>query len=188
MDERCKHDMVAAWCGLCLNKQIDEVMIPSMDFIQVLGTQPDAEDVRVALARETYRLMPRLFVERYAELAHLGLGTPMNGRGPDRAGSGSGLDRPTMAYGGVIRDAVAVTYRQAVDGRLRALSRDVRAFLTTSPRERRGIVERVTRKCSGCGKYVDDDWRHCAWCGCKQKVDHEQPDRSKRRRKSNPAG
>lgn len=161
--ERCKHDMIADWCSECAPMTYEDrpaVAMPTVVRVEV-------EDTRITIARETGRLMPELFVSRYAELVEMAVGVTMGGQHGEPDMPKGPLDRPTSAYGGVIRDVVAHRYRQAVDGQLRALSRDVRFFLTTSPKERQGIVERTAVKCGGCAKFIDHDWKYCSWCGKK---------------------
>lgn len=171
MSDECIHEMNPATCAWCAPPRAE----PSAGVVRE-AVRVDVEDIRITIARETERLMPELFVSRYAELVFLASGVPLGGATGEPGMPLSGLEPPSSAYGRVIRNPVAHRYRQAVDGRLRALSRDVREFLVTSDRERRGIVERVTRRCANCKKFVDADWRHCAWCGAKQ----SQPEKGKK--------
>lgn len=177
---QCVHELTREWCAICT-----PITNTGMGYVVATPRRVDVEDDRVTLQRETSRAMPELFVARYAELVEMAVGTVMGGVVGDPNMPKGPPDRPTNAYGGVIRDAVAHRYRQAVDGRLRALSRDIRAFIVTSSAERTVMMKQSALKCASCAKFVDHEWRHCAWCGkaqgmtivAKDKITGEEVDR-----------
>ncbi|UOW93138.1 hypothetical protein SEA_NOSHOW_71 [Mycobacterium phage NoShow] len=124
--------------------------------------------------------MPERFIAGYYELVRLGLATDPHGQQFDNEASAPKKKYHTHAGG--LRDEAALRFKAWVDRQLRAIGRDVQAYLNArdgrgpSPvgmddAQRRAIAreleQQIELKCHGCGQYVSWQWTFCAWCGRK---------------------
>ncbi|AZS06637.1 hypothetical protein SEA_JACOREN57_60 [Mycobacterium phage JacoRen57] len=124
--------------------------------------------------------MPERFIAGYFELVRLGLATHPSAQQFDNE---SGVPkRRYHQHSGGLRDEAALRFKAWVDRQLRAIGRDVQAYLNArdssgpspvgmSMAQRRAIARELERKtelkCHECGKYISWQWMHCAWCGRK---------------------
>ena len=97
--------------------------------------------------------LPTPFVQAYQELCDdlfRGVGS----------GLGNVSDMPRaprsnqkgLHHGG-LKDTRKINQRKNIDRRLRALARDIRS------------AGQEPLRCSSCAKFIEDGWKHCAWCG-----------------------
>lgn len=129
------------------------------------------------IGQEILLLLPTDFLRLYEELFHKALdtadgGSRLMGTGRqkvDSPGNQAGVmgvaagGRKYRTYGSV-RDEEALALKALVDKRLRRIARDMGAFL--SGKEGSGPGSMGNRKaCIDCGKYAEDDWNVCPWCG-----------------------
>ena len=127
---------------------------------------------------DTIGYMPERFIEGYFELVRLGLATDPHGQQFDQEGSAP--KKRFHQHAGGLRDEAALRFKAWVDRQLRAIGRDMQAYLNArdtrgpspigmSSAQRREIARDLERKtelkCHGCGKYISWQWAHCAWCG-----------------------
>lgn len=127
---------------------------------------------------DTVGYMPERFVEGYFELVRLGLQVDPHGQVFDNE-SGS-PKKKYQSHSGGLKDEAALRFKAWVDRQLRAIGRDVQAYLNArdsrgpSPigmddTQRRQIARELERKtelkCHDCGNYVSWQWAFCAWCG-----------------------
>lgn len=135
------------------------------------------------LELETIGYMPERFITGYFELVRLGLQIDPKGQVFDNESSKAKRQHRTPAGG--LKDERALRFKAWVDRQLRAIGRDVQAYLNARggngpspiglPDEvRREIAKELERKSElkcqgqgGCGKYISWQWTHCAWCGRK---------------------
>ena len=129
--------------------------------------------------------MPERFTAGYYELVRLSLQTDPHGQVFDGPNAGV-VKKKYHQHGGGLRDEAALRFKAWVDRQLRAIGRDVQAYLnardSTGPSpigmsqgQRREIAreleQQVELKCApgrgGCGNYVSWQWAFCAWCGKK---------------------
>lgn len=151
----------------------------------------DAEEVREEPMRrkshekteaeiEASGYMPDRFTSGYLELVRVGLQQDIRGQGFDNESKKP--KKPYREDGGGLKDEQALRFKAWVDRQLRAVGRDIQAYLNVrdgsgpSPiavpsgarREIARELERKTElKCSSgtCGKYISWQWSYCAWCG-----------------------
>jgi len=128
--------------------------------------------------------MPERFIAGYFELVRLGLATDPHGQ--SFSNEGSAPKRKYYQHAGGLRDEAALRFKAWVDRQLRAIGRDLQAYLNArdgrgpspvgmSDVQRREIARELERqielKCApgkgGCGNYVSWQWTFCAWCGRK---------------------
>jgi hypothetical protein len=129
---------------------------------------------------ETVGYMPERFITAYYELVRVGL--QIGPRVQDEYNESANVKRKFVSHTGGLKDEKALRFKAWVDRQLRAIGRDVQAYLnvrdgsgpspiavpTPMRREIAKELERKTElKCKGCGKYVSWQWAHCAWCGRK---------------------
>jgi hypothetical protein len=122
--------------------------------------------------------MPERFTAGYFELVRLGLATDPHGQVFDNEASSP--KRKYHQHAGGLRDEPALRFKAWVDRQLRAIGRDIQAYLNArdstgpspigmSDSQRKQIAHELERKtelkCHGCGKYVSWQWSFCAWCG-----------------------
>ena len=128
--------------------------------------------------------MPERFIAGYYELVRLGLAVDPHGQQFDNESSAP--KKKYHTHDGGLRDEAALRFKAWVDRQLRAIGRDVQAYLNArdgkgpspvgmSDSQRREIAreleQQVELKCApgrgGCGNYVSWQWAFCAWCGKK---------------------
>lgn len=131
---------------------------------------------------DTIGYMPERFITGYFELVRLGLKIEPSAQQFDNE-SGQQKNKYRTPDGG-LRDERALRFKAWVDRQLRAIGRDVQAYLNARdgignspvnvpPELRREIAreleQRTELKCRGkeCGKYISWQWTFCAWCGTK---------------------
>lgn len=133
---------------------------------------------KTALEADTVGYMPERFIAGYFELVRLGLKIDPSAQQFDNEAS-----KPKKKYrtpDGGLRDEKALRFKAWVDRQLRAIGRDVQAYLNArdskgpspigmSSKQRREIARELERKtelrCHRCDKYVSWQWAFCAWCG-----------------------
>lgn len=128
----------------------------------------------------TYGYMPERFSTGYLELVRSALQVDPNVQTYDNESAKH--KRPFRSPTGGIKDENALRFKAWVDRQLRAVGRDIQAYLNArdgngpSPigvpdnlrREIAREIERKTElkcKSGNCGKYISWQWKHCAWCG-----------------------
>ena len=99
------------------------------------------------LGRDAWEFLPQRFVLVYSELVRKGLASP----GSSAAGMG---ERRGGEQQGPLKSEEALMQRSRIDRVLRKLATEVE----TGKREER-------LKCAGCARYVQHEWKFCAWCG-----------------------
>lgn len=122
--------------------------------------------------------MPERFIAGYYELVRLGLAVDPHGQQFDSESKAP--KRKYHTHDGGLRDEAALRFKAWVDRQLRAIGRDVQAYLNArdgrgpspvgmSSTQRREIARELERqaelRCHGCGQYVSWQWVFCAWCG-----------------------
>lgn len=127
---------------------------------------------------DTVGYMPERFIAGYFELVRLGLQTDPHAQRFDTEGGVA--KKKYHAHAGGLRDEAALRFKAWVDRQLRAIGRDVQAYLNArdsrgpspigmSTSQRHEIARELERKtelkCHGCGKYISWQWGFCAWCG-----------------------
>lgn len=133
---------------------------------------------KTSLEADTVGYMPERFITGYFELVRLGLKADPSGQVFDN--ESTSVKKKYHQHTGGLKDEAALRFKAWVDRQLRAIGRDVQAYLNArggdgpSPigmssalrREVARDLERKTElKCHGCGKYISWQWAHCAWCG-----------------------
>lgn len=128
----------------------------------------------------TYGYMPERFTTGYLELVRLALKTDPSAQVFDN--ESTSVKKKYHSHAGGLKDEAALRFKAWVDRQLRAIGRDMQAYLnardSTGPspigmshETRREIAKELERKtelkCHGCGKYISWQWTHCAWCGRK---------------------
>ena len=117
---------------------------------------------KLRLQREIKGFLPHPFIESYYGLVAAvfgdGLGQTSQLANLSDAPKQQLRDSYVTSDGG-LKDQRAVEYRKLVDRRLRAMARDIRDWTNGS----RAMVK--PRKCTGCGLFIDEGWRYCAYCG-----------------------
>ena len=127
---------------------------------------------------DTVGYMPERFITGYFELVRLGLKVDPSAQTFDNE-SGNVKKKYRTPDGG-LKDERALRFKAWVDRQLRAIGRDVQAYLNAregvgnspvnvSDALRREIAKELERKtelkCRSCGNYISWQWTHCAWCG-----------------------
>ena len=130
------------------------------------------------LEHDSIGYMPERFIAGYFELVRLGLKIDPSGQVFDNE-TGS-VKKKYHQHAGGLKDEPALRFKAWVDRQLRAIGRDMQAYLNArdssgpspigmSREARREIAKELERKtelkCKGCGKYISWQWTHCAWCG-----------------------
>ena len=123
------------------------------------------------MAQEVLFHLPRDFVDLYEELFYRAFGGKddggVNARGQSAAENGILQKGKTAARKGVgkrykrhwiIADENAVSLKEKVDKRLRALAREVRLELE-------GEERAEGRRCAECGRMLGAGWKYCSSCG-----------------------
>lgn len=143
------------------------------------------------IERDTIGYMPERFSTGYFQLVRLGLNVDPHAQVFDNESSTQ--KKKYHTHGGGLRDESALRFKAWVDRQLRAIGRDIQAYLNArdssgpspigmSPEARRAIARDLERKtelkCRGCQKYVSWQWRHCPWCGRELIHGEAVPDRS----------
>lgn len=133
---------------------------------------------RVAI--EILYLLPPTFVKAYEDLFHdaVLLGDEGSGQKADRdaelgrakGGSRQGSRRGSSVF--PIRNAERARQKDWVDRQLRKLARGITTGeaglgkrLKCGDYKRGQKLRAGEKESKGCGKFVEDDWRHCAGCG-----------------------
>lgn len=139
---------------------------------------------KTTLEADTVGYMPERFIAGYFELVRLGLKTDPSAQVFDNeAGT---VKKKYHQHAGGLKDENALRFKAWVDRQLRAIGRDIQAYLNArdsqgpspigmSDAQRREIARELERKtelkCApgkgGCGNYVSWQWAFCAWCGRK---------------------
>lgn len=130
-----------------------------------------------AVNAEVLFMLPRTFTDAYFELFVEAWGlTPISassggGVREDRSDGGTGTqtknkESAAMSFG--VRDRAALGRKSKVDRKLRNLAREIKGLMA-------GKEKGDTRVCSnerrgmnggrGCGKFCEDSWLFCPWCG-----------------------
>ena len=122
--------------------------------------------------------MPDRFTSSYLELVRVGMQQDIRGQQFDNQSK-----RPKRVFredGGGLKDERALRFKAWVDRQLRAIGRDIQAYLNVRdgsgpspidvpPATRRQIARQLEQQtelqCKGCDKYVSWQWLFCAWCG-----------------------
>lgn len=108
------------------------------------------------MGQDAWAYMPERFTVVYAELVRKGLagvGNSTGGYGRRRGGESAGP----------LRDEKALAAKKRMDWVLRKLAREYETGQKT-PR----------RKCGGCAKFIESEWRYCAHCGACVELDAPQ--------------
>jgi len=98
--------------------------------------------------RDVWNYLPAKFVLAYTQLVTEGMtqvGSSAGSYGHRRGGDTAGP----------LKSSVALQQKARIDRILRKLALETQTGQT---------AERI--KCAGCAKYVQAEWRFCAWCGC----------------------
>lgn len=124
--------------------------------------------------------MPERFIAGYFELVRLGLKIDPSVQIFNN--ESSAVKKKYYQHDGGLRDEPALRFKAWVDRQLRAIGRDMQAYLNAresdgpspigmSHEQRREIAKELERKtelqCKDCGNYISWQWAHCAWCGRK---------------------
>lgn len=126
--------------------------------------------------------MPDRFISGYLELVRVGLQLDIRGQSFDNQSAKP--KRPFRTDSGGLKDEKALRFKAWVDRQLRAIGRDIQAYLNVRdgtgpspiavpPATRRQIARELEQQTelqcrnTDCGKYVSWQWIHCAWCGIK---------------------
>jgi hypothetical protein len=129
---------------------------------------------------EAVGYMPDRFVSGYLELVRVGMQTGPSNQTYDNETKQA--KKPYREHAGGLKDEKALRFKAWVDRQLRAIGRDVQAYLNVRdgtgpspinvpPGTRREIARELERKTElkcpsgSCGKYISWQWTHCAWCG-----------------------
>lgn len=135
---------------------------------------------KTTLEADTVGYMPERFITGYFELVRLGLKVDPSGQVFNN--ESTSVKKKYHQHAGGLKDEAALRFKAWVDRQLRAIGRDMQAYLnardSTGPNPigmsheaRREIAKELERKtelkCKGCGKYISWQWSHCAWCGRK---------------------
>ena len=143
------------------------------------------------IEKDTIGYMPERFSTGYFQLVRLGLNVDPHAQVFDNESSTQ--KKKYHTHGGGLRDEPALRFKAWVDRQLRAIGRDIQAYLNArdssgpspiglSQEARRLIARDLERKtelkCRGCQKYVSWQWRHCPWCGKELIHGEAVPDRS----------
>jgi hypothetical protein len=126
---------------------------------------------RLSLEREIKRFMPRGFIEAYDTLTDLIFGEGKGTSSPlgalqDNEGAGKQpLSKSWVTSNGGLRSEKAMDYRKNIDRKLRKLGREVDSWIEADADGREQIETIGSLRCRPCGRFVDSDWFHCAWCG-----------------------
>lgn len=131
----------------------------------------------IAEELEALGFMPERFITGYLELVREGMAVSQQAARYDEHVAAQ-VKKRFHTHGGGLKDEEALRFKAWVDRQLRAIGRDVQAYLNAkhgtfeNPQERRearkvakDIERRTELKCKGCAKYVSWQWSHCAWCG-----------------------
>lgn len=136
------------------------------------------EKIEFELATIGY--MPERFITAYFELTRLGL--QIDPRVQGEYNESAKAKRPHQSHSGGLKDEKALRFKAWVDRQLRAIGRDMQAYLNAkegigpspigiSDKLKRKIAKDLEQgtelKCSNvdCRKYISWQWIHCAWCG-----------------------
>lgn len=145
------------------------------------------------------RFLPTEFARLYEALVHRGLAVPGSMRGgrgydesvihgvgrnggwalvsetPQKIGLSSSGEKASGNKTTVLSEA-AVAQRQKVDREVRKLARKIKGWFEDES------GKNVIWRCTGqkCGRFAEEDWRYCPWCG--GDVDMVQRDSAKRTR------
>lgn len=131
---------------------------------------------------EAVGYMPDRFISGYLELVRVGMQTDIRGQQFDNQSRKP--KKPYREDGGGLKDERALRFKAWVDRQLRAIGRDIQAYLNVRdgtgpspidvpPATRRQIARELEKQTElqcrnkDCGKYVSWQWTHCAWCGIK---------------------
>ena len=129
---------------------------------------------------DTIGYMPERFITGYFELTRLGLKIDPGAQQFDNE-SGN-VKKKFHQHPGGLKDEAALRFKAWVDRQLRAIGRDMQAYLNArdstgpspvglSSRERHRVAREMERqselrcKSSTCDRYVSWQWFFCAWCG-----------------------
>lgn len=132
--------------------------------------------------------MPDRFVSGYLELVRVGLQQDVRGQSFDNQSKKP--KRPYREDGGGLKDEKALRFKAWVDRQLRAVGRDIQAYLNVRdgtgpspidipPATRRQIARQLEQQTelhcrnAECEKYVSWQWEYCAWCGQRVTKDRE---------------
>lgn len=124
--------------------------------------------------------MPDRFVSAYLELTRVGMQQDIRGQSFDNQSKKP--KKPYREDGGGLKDERALRFKAWVDRQLRAIGRDVQAYLNARdgsgpspiaipPATRRQIARQLEQQTElhcrnkDCEKYVSWQWTYCAWCG-----------------------
>ncbi len=133
---------------------------------------------KTQLEADTVGYMPERFITGYFELVRLGLKTEPSTQQFDNE-SGVVKKKYRQPDGG-LRDEAALRFKAWIDRQLRAMGRDMQAYLnargSTGPspiglsyKARRKIARELEQQielhCPSCKNYVSWQWAFCAWCG-----------------------
>jgi hypothetical protein len=139
---------------------------------------------KTQLEADSVGYMPERFITGYFELVKLGLKIEPSAQIFD-----SESTQPKKKYyqhDGGLKDEAALRFKAWVDRQLRAIGRDIQAYLNArdskgpspigmSHKERKEIAkqleEEIELTCPDCLRYASWQWAFCAWCG--KKLNHE---------------
>lgn len=139
----------------------------------------------------TYGYMPERFTTGYLELVRLGLKTEPSAQTFDN--ESKSVKKKYRTPDGGLKDEEALRFKAWVDRQLRAIGRDVQAYLNAREGKSRIITvasakggadegarllgheiakemeKKAELKCKSpeCKQYISWQWTHCAWCGRK---------------------
>lgn len=116
------------------------------------------ESDELRLQREAKTHLPKTFVEAYDALV-----CEIFGEGKGYSSQLANLsDAPKqmlsdsyITSNGGLRSERALNARKQLDRRLRTLAREIRSGSFSAP----------VLRCTACAKFIEQGWKHCAWCG-----------------------
>lgn len=173
-DHFCQGKLIAAGSKAC-----DECMdsaVPAGKGPQVRRKSHEKTEGEI----EASGYMPDRFTSSYLELVRVGLRQDIQGQNFNNQSKKP--KRPFREDSGGLKDERALRFKAWVDRQLRAIGRDIQAYLNVRdgsgpspvdvpPATRRQIARELERQtelqCRNeeCGKYVSWQWSYCAWCG-----------------------
>jgi hypothetical protein len=114
----------------------DFVFLYELLWLDAFGRQRGGVDNQIAAARRVTRTST----------------SQTETRGPAKPRTGPKLVDP-------MGNEAALLFKRRVDRKLRALARDIRAWLDHD------TVRAGIRRCTKCRRYAEDTWTHCPWDG-----------------------
>lgn len=134
-----------------------------------------------ALEREAKGFLPKTFTRAYDELCSQIFG-PGKGLGSQLSNVSDApkqqLSDSYVTSDGGFKSEAASKKKATIDRKLRQLAREIRTFNGMDHSGQRDTNASEATRCSVCGKFVDNDWTHCAWCATRLKEQGDGPEQS----------